>query len=355
MGEPRILVINPGSTSTKVAIYEGERCAAEHSIEHTASARAGFAAVLDELPMRRESVLRWLASHGQAPHSFSAIAARGGRLRPVPSGTYGVNEAMMADARAGALGEHPSSLACLIAHDLARQVGIPAYVVDPISVDELIDEARVTGLPEIPRISLSHALNMKAVAREAAADLGLEYGRSRIVVAHLGGGGSVSAHLNGRMIDILNSDVEGPFSAERAGALPSFGLIELCFQPGPTRETVWAKASGKGGLIAHLGTKDAREIEGRIKAGDAHAELIYKAMAYAISKGIGSMVGALGSLPDVIAITGGLARSEMLTSWIVERARPFAPVRLYPGEFEMVALARGVLRVLRGEKPKVYA
>ncbi len=354
MGEPRILVINPGSTTTKVALYEGERPVTEHNIEHPVAVRAGFSSVLDELPMRRDCVLHWLASEGQDLNGLSAIAARGGRFRPGPSGTYQVNDLMLADARAGALGEHPSSLASLIADDLAKQAGIPAYVVDPISVDEMIEEARITGLPEISRISLSHALNMKAVARQAAADIGLDYAQARIVVAHLGGGGSISAHLNGRMIDILNSDVEGPFSAERAGELPSFGLIDLCFRPGMTKKSVWAKASGNGGLVAHLGTKDAREIERRIKAGDHHAELIFQAMAYALSKGIGSMAGALGHLPDVIAVTGGLAKSEMLTNWLTERVRWLAPVRLYPGEFEMGALAHGVLRVLRGDQPQVY-
>jgi butyrate kinase len=226
--------------------------------------------------------------------------------------------------------------------------------VDPISVDELADAARWTGLPEIPRISLCHALNMKAIARQAAADSGKRYEEARIIVAHLGGGGSVSAHLNGEMMDILNSDVEGPFSAERAGALPSFGLVNLCFEPGMTRDKVWGRISGKGGLVAHLGTKDAREIEARVRAGDAHAEQVYRAMAYAIAKGIASMVGALGALPDAVALTGGLAKSRMLTDWITERVRCLGPVRLYPGEFEMDALARGVLRVLEGDPVKTY-
>ncbi len=354
MGEPRILVVNPGSTSTKVALYTGERRFAERSIEHSGATRARFPSVLDELPMRRDCVLQWLNQVGQDLNSLAAIAARGGRFRPVPSGIYAVNEEMMADARRGALGEHPSSLACLIAHDLAERVGISAYVVDPISVDELTDEARVTGLPEIPRVSLSHALNMKAIARQAATDIGKPYDQARIIVAHLGGGGSISAHLNGRMIDVLNSDVEGPFSAERAGALPSFGLVNLCFEPGMTKDAVWGRISGKGGLIAHLGTKDAREVETRIQVGDAYAEQIYRAMAYAIAKGIGSMAGVLGGLPDVIAITGGLAKSEMLVDWIEDRVRCLGPVRRYPGEFEMDALARGVLRILRGEEPHVY-
>lgn len=351
----RILVINPGSTSTRVALFEDEHVGFEESIAHSKEDLDRFPSVMEQFSWRQDLVLNTLARHDINVSGLSAIVGRGGRLSPVESGTYTVNETMLADARAMRLGQHASYLGCLIADAIARPHGLPAYVVDPVSVDEMWPIAKITGLPDAERLSLSHALNMKAVARKAAAASGLRYEDGNFVVAHLGGGGSLSAHCRGRMVDSFNCDVEGPFSVERAGAIPSWQLIELCFAEGATKEEIWNRVSGGGGLYAHLGTKDARVIEKRIRADDVHAERVYRALAYGVAKAIGALSTALSGDVDAIAITGGLAHSSLLTGWIRERIAFLAPVLVYPGGFEMEALVQGAIRVLRGEQAaKVY-
>mgnify|MGYP003759335255 CR=1 FL=1 len=350
-----VLAINPGSTSTKIAVYKDEEPLFTESVAHSAQELAGFTHITDQLDMRRAVVERVLVDHGIDIHSLSAVACRGGRLKPLPSGTYLVNERMVHDAERGVQGEHASNLACIIGYDIAKRAGVEAYIVDPVSVDELDDVARLCGVKEIKRNSLSHALNMKAVARRAAADVGLEYGAARVIVAHIGGGGSVSAHADGRMIEINNCDKEGPFSAERAGAIPSLDLVELCFSGRYTKDEVMRMLVGGGGLMSHLGTKDAREVERRIDEGDRYAEMVYEAMAYGFAKAIGSMAAVLGGRVDVVAITGGMAHSARLTQWIAERVGFIAPVKVYPGEDELRALVEGVLRVLRNQElPAIY-
>ena len=356
-----ILTINPGSTSTKVALYEDERPLFAETIHHSAEELAAFPRIADQYAFRRDAVLRLLEKHGVRLDSLDAVVGRGGILGPIPSGTYLVNEQMLEELRHPKEREHASNLGALIADEIAQRAGVPAFIVDPVSVDEFDDIARISGLPEIERKSLSHALNLKAAARRAARELGKRYDEVNLVVAHLGGGISVSPHRRGRMVDVNQAlDGTGPFSPERAGGLPVGDVLRMAYSVPPyddkhyTYEEMFRKIAGQGGLVAHLGTNDAREVERRIEEGDEHARLVYEAMAYQIAKEIGAMATVLKGDVDAIVLTGGLARSQMLVNWIVERVAWIAPVKVYPGEDEMLAMAQGALRVLRGEEePKL--
>jgi butyrate kinase len=347
----RILVINPGSTSTKVAVYEDETVLVSETLRHSAAELAPFPHIADQYAFRRDAVLDFLRRQQIDPRSLSAVVGRGGLMKPVPSGTYRVSEAMLNDLRHPQEREHASNLGCLIAQEIAAPLGLPAFTVDPVVVDEFEPLARISGLPEIERRSLSHALNIKAVARRAAADLGKPYAQLNLVIVHLGGGISVTAHRRGRMIDVNQAlDGTGPFAPERAGGLPVGDVLRLAYSGRYTYDQFFKKIAGQGGLVAHLGTNDATEVERRIAAGDEHARLIYQAMAYQIAKEIGGMATVLQGDVDAIVLTGGLAHSPMLVDWIMQRVWFIAPIRLYPGEDEMLALAQGALRVLRGEE-----
>lgn len=352
----RILAINPGSTSTKVAVYEDERPLFGETLRHSAGELARYPRIFDQYEFRRDAVLALLERHEIALSSLSAVVGRGGILRPIESGTYIVNEAMLQDLRAPKEREHASNLGAIIAHEIAVRAGVPAYIVDPVCVDEFDEIARISGLPEIERKSLSHALNLKAVARRAAKDLGRPYTELNLIVAHLGGGISVSPHRKGRMVDVNQAlDGTGPFSPERAGGLPVGDVVRMCYSGKYTYEEMFRKIAGQGGLVAHLGTNDAAEVERRIEAGDQRARLIYEAMAYQIAKEIGAMATVLYGQVDAIVLTGGLAHSRMLLDWIISRVQWIAPVMIYPGEDEMLAMTQGVLRVLNGEEEaKVY-
>lgn len=347
----RILVINPGSTSTKVAVFEDERERFAATLEHDSAVRAGHRRVADELPMRRQAVLDALREAGLIDADYAAVVGRGGMLRSVPSGTYAINRRMLCDALDMAEREHAANLGAIIADDMARAKGARAFVVDPISVDEFDPLARISGLPEIERRSLSHALNLKVAARRAARRLGRTYGELNLVVAHLGGGISVSAHRCGRMIDVNQAlDGTGPFSPERAGGLPVGDVMRMAFSGQYTYEEMFARLTRRGGLLAHLGTNDARVVERRIASGDTHARLVYEAMAYQIAKEIGLMATTLEGDVVAVVLTGGLAHSDLLTGWIERRVGWIAPVLRFPGEEEMLAMAEGALRVLRGEE-----
>jgi len=354
----RLLVINPGSTSTKVAVYEDEQPLFVETLRHSSQEIGAFEHILDQYDFRLQTVLDLLQARQIPLASLSAVVGRGGLLRPIPSGTYRVNDRMVAELRnRNKEREHASNLGAPLAFEIANRVGVPAFIVDPVCVDEFDDVARVSGLPEIERKSLSHALNLKAVARRAAQDLGRPYAEVNLVVAHLGGGISVTAHRRGRMVDVNQAlDGTGPFAPERAGGLPVGDVVRMCFGVAPyeglnlTYEQMFRKLAGQGGLVAHLGTNNAIEVERRIAAGDEHARLIYQAMAYQIAKEIGAMATVLKGQVDAIVITGGVAHSEMLLGWIRERVAWIAPVLVYPGEDEMLALAQGALRVLRGEE-----
>lgn len=347
----RVLTINPGSTSTKIGVYDEEEPVFVKTLYHSADELKPFPRIADQYAFRRDTVLGALAEAGIDLHTLQAIVGRGGILPPIESGVYRVNQKMIDYLHSPAEREHASNLGALIAHEIATQVSVPAFIVDPVSVDEFDPIARISGLPEIERRSLSHALNLKAAARRAAKELGRPYQQLNLVVAHMGGGISVSPHRQGRMVDVNQAlDGTGPFSPERTGGLPIGDLMRLCYSGQYTYDQLFRKCVGQGGLVAHLGTNDAREVQKRIAAGDEHARLVYEAMAYQIAKEIGGMAAVLKGEVDAIVLTGGLAFSQMLTDWISERVKWIAPVLLYPGEDELLAMAQGALRVLHGEE-----
>jgi butyrate kinase len=355
----RLLVINPGSTSTKVAVYEDERPLFVETLRHASEDLGVFPHILDQFDFRLQIVLHLLDECDVRLDSLSAVVGRGGLLRPIPSGTYRVNEEMLAELRGrDKVREHASNLGALLAHDIAQRVGLPAFIVDPVCVDEFDDLARISGLPEIERRSLSHALNLKAVARRLSQDLGRPYSDLNLVIAHLGGGISVTAHRRGQMVDVNQAlDGTGPFAPERAGGLPVGDVVRMCFGVAPYEgldlnyEQMFEKLAGRGGLVAHLGTNSAVEVERRIAAGDEHARLVYEAMAYQIAKEVAAMAAVLKGQVHAIVLTGGLAHSQILLDWISERVAWIAPLSIYPGEDEMLAMALGALRVLTGEEP----
>ena len=349
--EHLILVINPGSTSTKVAVYRDTEPLFVETLYHDAEELAAFSRIAEQHEMRRSSVAECLRRHAVAPHALDAVVGRGGILRSIPSGTYRVNERMLEELRSPKEREHASNLGAIIADEIAQEAGAPAFIVDPVCVDEFDDIARIAGLPEIERKSLSHALNLKAMARRAAAKLGEPYEEVNLIVVHMGGGISVSPHRRGRMVDVNQAlDGTGPFSPERAGGLPVGDVARMCYSGQYTYEQVFRKIAGAGGLVAHLGTNDARKVERRIAEGEDHARLVYEAMAYQIAKEIGAMATVLDGDVNAIVLTGGLAASKMLTGWIRGRVQWIAPIMVYPGQNEMLAMAEGALRVLRGEE-----
>ncbi|MCF8151286.1 MAG: butyrate kinase [Burkholderiaceae bacterium] len=347
----RILAVNPGATSTKFAVFDDEQPVLQHSAEHHGSELQHFARVSDQADFRLALITAALDAASIPQASLQAVVGRGGLLKPLSGGTYGVNRAMLDDLHAATRGEHASNLGGIIADALAQRLGISAFIVDPVSVDEMEPAARLSGHPEIPRDSLSHALNSKAVARRAAADMGTTYGELNLLIAHLGSGISVTAHRRGRMIDVNNAQEEGPFSPDRCGGLPARKLVKLCFSGKYTETEMAAQLMGKGGIFAYLGSRDLREVEARAASGDAQAELVFTAMAYQIAKEIGAMATVLGGAVDRIVITGGMAWSRRLVDEVSARVGFIAPIVLLPGEEELPALAAGALRVLRGEEP----
>jgi butyrate kinase len=348
----RILVINPGSTSTKLALYtddQPEKCA---EVRHDTGTVDRSARLWDQYRDRLHRVREWAFA---ATREVSVVVGRGGLLRPVSGGTYRVNQRMLDDARGNVQGEHASNLGCAMAHALAQEYGCEAYVVDPVSVDELEPLARYSGHPVISRKSLSHALNIHAAARRAADELNIPFQESSFIVVHLGGGISVAPVRGGRIVDINDASSDGPFSPERTGGLPLQQFITLCFSGSHTEQEVRTLVMGNGGLFAYLGTRDAHRVEESISGGDDRARDVYQAMAYQIAKEIGAMATVASGDLQAIVLTGGLAGSELLTGWIRDRVEFIAPVRIYPGEDEMKALAEGVLGVLTGAtKPLEY-
>jgi butyrate kinase len=341
----RILVINAGSTSLKLALYRGEAEEAAREVPFVRRDRE------EDLAAVSAAAREFLSAAGATLESLDAIAARGGLLRPLAGGTYLVDEAMEADLDAARWGEHASNLSAVAARRMAGAAGIPAYVVDPVTVDEMDEEARLTGIPAIRRRSVFHALSQKAAARRACRDMGRPYAAARLVVAHLGGGISVGAHAGGRVIDVNNAlDGDGPIAPERAGTIPAGALADLCFGGGHSRAEVGRLLAGGGGMAAHLGTRDMREAGRRMLAGDAAAGLAARAMAYTVAKQIGAMAAALGGRVDAVVLTGAMAGWTWLAEQIKARVGFLAPVMVLAGNMEMEALALGALRVLRGEE-----
>ncbi|MBE6288440.1 MAG: butyrate kinase [Mediterranea massiliensis] len=347
----RILVINPGSTSTKIAVYEDESPLLVHTIRHSMEDLGHYPRIIDQFEFRKNLVIKALQDEG-IPFQFDAIAGRGGLLKPIPGGVYEVNDAMLDDMM-HALRPHACNLGCLIANELAIEIpGCRAFIADPGVVDELDELARINGSPLMPRITIWHALNQRAIARRYAKEHNTRYENLNLIVCHLGGGISVGAHLQGRAVDVPNAlDGEGPFSPERAGTLPAGNLIDLCFSGKYTQAELKRQICGRGGLAAHLGTTDVLTVEKRIAEGDAHAELILNAMIYQIAKSVGAAAVALWGKVDAILLTGGIAHSHYITSRLSERISFLAPVHIYPGEDELEALALNALGALRGELP----
>ena len=352
----RLLIINPGSTSTKISVFDNEELVVEKTLRHSNEELAPYATILDQYEFRMETILEVLNENNIELKELDCIVGRGGLLKPMESGTYRVNEKMLNDLINAPMMQHASNLGAIIADKIAKKLNIPAFIVDPIVVDEMEDIARLTGVPEIERICIFHALNQKAVARRAAEELKKNYEDLNLILVHLGGGISVGAHKKGRIIDVNNAlNGDGAFSPERAGSLPVGSVIEMCFSGKYTHGQLNKKFVGNAGLVAHLGTNDGRVVGKMIESGDAHAELVYKALAYNIAKEIGAAATVLCGDIDAICITGGLAYDSRLTDWIKERVSFIAEVRMYPGEDEMIALAQGGLRVMNNlEKEKVY-
>lgn len=352
----RILIINPGSTSTKIGIFDNEISVFEKTIRHDAKVINSFSAIIDQYEFRKNTILETLDKAGINISKLSAVCGRGGLLRPIEGGTYKVNDAMLADLRSGFSGHHASNLGGIIAYEIASGLNIPSFIVDPVVVDELDLIARISGFALIERKSIFHALNQKAVARRVAKELGKNYNELNLIVTHMGGGITVGVHKEGRVIDVNNGlHGDGPFSPERAGTVPAGDLISICFSGEYYREEIMKMLVGKGGLVGYLGTNDAVEVEKRIEAGDKKAKMVYDAMAYQVAKEIGSASTVLSGKVDAIILTGGLAYGKGFVKTITDRINWIADVIVHPGENELQALAEGALRVLRGEeKVKVY-
>ena len=359
-GNFKILAINTGSTSTAVAIFHGCREVFQKTIRHSVEELKRFKRLIEQHDYRKQVILQTLEENNLSLSEFDAIVGRGGILSPIPSGTYYINDVMLEELRERPRLEHASNLAAQIAFELANTIKAPSFTVDPIAVDEMEPIARISGLPEIARDSISHALSLKAAARRAAQDIGKPYSELNLIVIHLGGGISVSAHKKGRMVDVNNGSSEGPFSPERAGTLPVLEIIKMCYSGKYTEDEMRKKVMGKGGIVAYLGTNSTLEVEQLIAQGDKKAELIYQAMAYQIAKCIGEMSTVLEGKVDDIVITGNGAGEKgalgkTFVNWIKERVEFIAPVLVYPGSEEMKSLARGAIMVLSGEeKAMVY-
>lgn len=353
----RILTINPGSTSTKFAVFSGTDPIFIKTIRHSTEELDPFEKISDQFLFRKELILNQLQQSDIELDQIRAVVGRGGLLKPIESGVYEVNDAMIRDLRKSPLGEHASNLGGLIAFDIASSLpDAKAFIANPVVVDELDDIARLSGHPLLPRVSIFHALNQKAVARQHAKSIMRKYEEMNLIVVHLGGGITVGAHKKGRVVDVNQGlDGDGPFSPERTGSLPVGALAKLCFSGKYTLKEVMKMIKGEGGLVAYLGTNSAYDVEQRVQAGDKEAELVYNAMAYQVAKEIGSMATVLYFQVDSILITGGIAHDKYFVNQIIERVHRIAPVHVYPGEDELKALAMNGLRVINGETvPKVY-
>ena len=346
-----ILAINPGSTSTKIALFENETQLWSDTQRYDAAKLDGFAHVADQESFRCEEILKTLAAKDTDLSAIDAFVARGGLLRPMEGGTYSISQTMVDELKSCKWGEHASNLAAPIAIKLAQAHGKPAFIVDPVVVDELTDVAHVSGLLELPRKSIFHALNQKAVARRAAAKRGGRAEDFDFIVCHMGGGVSVAAHKKGRVVEVNDAlGGEGPMSPERAGSVPAAQLACLCFSGKNTQAEIEKMLIGRGGFVAHLGTNDFREIMEKVARGDEKAKLVFDAFCYQLGKAIGGCAVVLGGKVDAILLTGGLAYNEELCRTVERAVSWIAPVEVFPGEDEMQALVEGALRVLRGEE-----
>jgi butyrate kinase len=347
----KLLIINPGSTSTKIGLYEDENPILVETLRHHSEEIEKFNSIYEQFEFRKNVIIDLLKEKAFDIKNIDAVVGRGGLLRPIESGTYMVSEVMLENLKTGVLGQHASNLGGIIANEIAKSLGVPAFIVDPVVVDEMEEVARISGIPEIQRICIFHALNQKAVAKRYAKEVNKAYKDINLIVAHLGGGISVGAHKNGRVIDVNNAlDGEGPFSPERSGGLPVGDLVKMCFSGQYTYGQMKKMINGKGGLVAHYNTNDVRVVLEASKNGDRKAELLFNAMVYQIAKEIGKCAAVLCGKVETIILTGGIAYSKDIVDGIKERVEFIAPVVVYPGEDELLALAQGGLRVLKGEE-----
>ncbi len=350
------LIINPGSTSTKIGVFEDETLLFEETLRHSTEEIAQYASIVDQKDFRKEIITNLLASKDFDINSLNMVVGRGGMLKPIPGGTYAVTDDLLHDLKIGKQGQHASNLGGILAREIGDSIGVPSFIVDPVVVDELCEVARYSGVPELPRTSVFHALNQKAVAKRYAKENGKAYDSLNLIVVHMGGGVSVGAHLNGRIIDVFNAlDGDGAFSPERAGGAPVGALIKMCFSGQYTEKEVYKKFVGNGGFNAYLGTNDMRDVEKMVLAGDAKATEVRDAFVFQVSKDIGSMAAVLKGKVDAIVVTGGIAYDKGVVAGLKEACEWIAPFTVYPGEDELGALVQGGLRVLNGEEEaKVY-
>ena len=353
----RILAINPGSTSTKISVFKNDEEVWSSKLKHSKAELADFEHIFDQYEFRKGVITSQLEEAGIHISDLDAVVGRGGLLYPIEGGTYRVDDRLIEDLRKGVQGEHVSNLGAPIAREIARTADCPSFIVDPVVVDEMEPLARFSGHPDIPRKSILHALNQKAVARKAAFDLGKDYEDVNLVVVHLGGGISVGAHRMGRIVDVNNAlNGEGPFTPERSGGLPVGDLVDLCFSGTKSHKEIKRMIKGAGGIVSYLDTNDMLKVEKEIEKGNERFELVYSAMAYQVAKEIGGVSTVLKGEVDAIVLTGGIAYDKTFIRWVTERVDFISPVIVYPGEKEMESLALGALRVIRGhEEPKVYS
>lgn len=345
------LIINPGSTSTKIGVFEDETLLFEETLRHSTEEIGQFANIVDQKDFRKKIITDLLEAKEFDIKSLNVVVGRGGMLKPIPGGTYAVTEELLEDLKKGVQGQHASNLGGILAKEIGDSIGAPSYIVDPVVVDELMPIARYSGVPELPRVSIFHALNQKAVAKRYAKEIGKAYESLRLIVVHMGGGVSVGAHENGKVVDVFNAlDGDGAFSPERAGGVPNGALIKMCFSGKYTEKEVYAKMVGKGGFNAYLGTNDMREVTKLADGGDEKAVMAKQAFLLQVAKDIGSMACVLNGKVDQIIVTGGIAYGADVVAALKERAEWIAPFTVYPGEDELLALAQGALRVLNGEE-----
>ncbi len=353
----KILVINPGSTSTKIGVYEDETQLFEKTLRHPTEEIAKYASIVDQKDFRKGMILDLLKENQFDVKSLDVVVGRGGLLKPIPGGTYPVSDPLLQDLVIGRQGQHASNLGGILAREIADEIGVSSYIVDPVVVDELSEVARLSGIPELPRISIFHALNQKAVAKRYAKEHNVPYDSLNLIVAHMGGGVSVGAHMGGQVVDVNNTlDGDGPFSPERSGGVPAGALVKLCFSGKYTEKEIYKKINGNGGMNAYLGTNDMRDVQKKaLDEGDKEAKLVMDAFTYQVSKDIGAMAAVLKGKVDQIILTGGIAYGKPVVDAIKERISFISDVTVYPGEDELLALVQGALRVMTGEEAaKVY-
>lgn len=345
------LIINPGSTSTKIGVFEDETLVFDETLRHSTEEIAKYGSIYEQKDFRKKVILDILKEKNFDLKSLSFIVGRGGMLRPIPGGTYSVTDKLLEDLKVGVSGQHASNLGGVLAREIGDELNIPSFIVDPVVVDELESVARYSGVPELPRKSIFHALNQKAVAKRYAKEIGKKYEDLSLIVVHMGGGVSVGAHKGGRIIDVNNAlDGEGAFSPERSGAVPSGDLVKMCFSGKYTEKEVYKKLVGNGGFNAYLGTNDARIVEKKAAEGDKEAKAVFDAFHYQVAKDIGAMATVLGGKVDQIILTGGIAYGKTTCEALKAKAGWIAPFTVYPGEDELLALCQGGLRVVTGEE-----